>query len=199
MDTIIELLEVLLTWPVAVLIICLTFFIKFKEAINVFLKNIKSIKTPWGGEVQTQVSSTEAKPAGGRYVTPDEEQRIEQAVRGLLEESRLTQQQKEQLEKEVANANNFAKYWKFTYLNTFFVPLTKQVLRWAADIKNFNKHGYHLIWAIAIPEESQRNVIIDVLSYNYMLETSDGINYKITPHGYEFLQFIGNIPTAPNL
>jgi len=102
------------------------------------------------------------------------------------------------LEREVAKSYDVARHWKFTYLNTFFVPFTKQVLRWAADIKNFDKQFYHIIWALTIPDESQRNIILDVLSYNYMLETSDGINYKITPHGYEFLQFIGYIPQKPN-
>ena len=44
MDIIIRLLEVLLTWPVAVLIICLTFFIKFKDAISTFLKKLENNK-----------------------------------------------------------------------------------------------------------------------------------------------------------
>jgi hypothetical protein len=195
MDTIIKLLEVILTWPVSVLIICLTFFVKFKDAISTFLKNIKSIRTPGGAEVQMQTTSTESKPQEGRYITPDEET----VIRNLLAQGQLTQQQKQQLEQEVAKAYNFAKHWKFTYLNAFFVPLTKQVLRWAADIKKFDKQFYHIIWALTIPDESQRNIILDVLSYNYMLETSDGINYEITPHGYDFLEFIGYIPARPKV
>ena len=198
MNTFIKLLEVILSWPVAVLIIFVIFFVKFRVAIEAFLKNIKSIKTPWGAEVQTQTISNDAKKEKGRYITLDEEKKLEEGIRNLLEQDQLTRSQKKQLEQEVEKAYSYTRHWKFTYLNTFFVPITKQILNWAATQKNFDKQFYHLIWALSIPEESQRNIILDVLTYNSMLETLDGINYKITSHGYDFLQFIGYIPLEPN-
>ena len=202
MENFIKILEVTLSWPVAVLVIFVIFFVKFNVAIEAFLKNIKSIKTPWGGEVQTQTQtqtiSNDAEKEKGRYISPEEEKKLEEGIRNLLERDQLTLSQKEKLEQEVEKAYNSVRHWKFTYLNIFFIPITKQVLNWAATIKNFDKQFYHIVWSLTIPEESNRNVILDVLTSNFMLETLDGINYKITSHGYEFLQFIGYIPPKPN-
>jgi hypothetical protein len=195
MDTIIKLLEVLLTWPVAVLIICLTFFIKFKDAISIFLKNIKSIKTPWGGEVQTQSTSAEIKAEAGHYISPEEERKLEESVRKLMTDNQLTMQEKEQLKNEVEKAYNFARYWKFSFLNQFYVFKTKQVLQWFSRFANVTKDIYHENWKNLI-DETERNTILDVLTNNYML-VSDGINYQITPHGFDFLEFIGYIPSRP--
>lgn len=198
MNTFIELLKVLLSWPVAVLIICLIFFFKFKDAINAFLKNIKSIKMPYGAEVQIQTSPDEPKKQGGRFITPEEEEKLAVGIRNLLAMDQLNQQQKQQLEKDVEKAYNFAKHWKFSYLNLFYVYTTKQVLLWFSQVSQTTKDIYHSQWQILIPDERQRNIILDVLHNNYMLETLDNFNYKITLHGYEFLQFIGYIPQKPN-
>jgi hypothetical protein len=68
MDNIIRLVEVSLTWtwPLAVLIICLVFFSKFKEDISTFFKNIRSVKTSGGDKAQMQITLNEAQSEGGK-------------------------------------------------------------------------------------------------------------------------------------
>ena len=197
MDTFIRLLEVILSWPVTVLIIFVIFFVKFKVAIEAFLKNIKSIKTPWGAEVQTQTISNDTEKEKGRYITPQQEEQLEKTIKQLIEESKLNQQDKTRLETEIAKAYEFAKYWKFTYLNNFFVLKTKQVLNWIAGLGKIDILQYHMVWSLSMQNVNERNTTIDVLTQNNML-LFDGVNYEITSHGYEFLQFIGYTPSKPN-
>jgi len=197
MENFLKFLQIILSWPVAVLVIFVLFFFKFKSAIETFLRNIKCIKTPWGAEIQSQSGSEETKTEG-RLVSPEEEQNLQTEIKKLLNESHLNLQQKEQLRTELKRVYDAAFAWKFSYLNLFYVYKTKQVLLSVAHLQTFSKEFYHNGWKTLIQDEAERNTILDVLASNGMLSTIDGVHYKVTDQGYRFLEFIGYLPKRSN-
>ncbi len=176
----INLLGILFSLPTVVLIIAISFFTRFHEAIESFLKNVGSMKFPGGFEFQRQ---SQPLPA------------TENETKVLIDKT--DNKKSSDVEKQNTELINSVKYWKFSYLNQFFVLQTKNVLFWFSKNAPQSKQSFEMIWAPYIPDKNQQNLILSVLLQNGMVKEKDGL-IQITEEGLSFLQFTGHIPPMPS-
>jgi len=176
----IQLLGIIFSLPTAILIITLSFFTRFQDAIESLLKNIGSMKFPGGFEFQRQ------------NPTPP----IAEAENKVLLEISETKKVSEN-EKQYSELINSVRYWKFSYLNQFFVLQTKNVLSWFSRNPSQTRQSYDIIWAPYVIDQNQRNLILSILLQNGMISEKDG-SIHITEEGKSFLQFSGYIPATPS-
>ena len=201
-DEFVKIASLFISWPVAVTIVALVFFSRFREPLAFFLRNIRSVNFPGGAvQVQSQPAGTsdgnEEGSTGVPTFSAEQTEHISQFIAELQQEHDLVNKAKEDLKEEVRKAYNESYGWKFVYLNQFFVYNTKQVLLWFSNQGSpQSRQLFHQAWQQFIPSFNQRDVILEMALRFNMLE-SDGINLNITTEGYYFLQYIGFIPSAP--
>ncbi len=176
----IKLLGIIFSLPTVILIITLSFFTRFHNAIESLLKNIGSMKFPGGFEFQRQ---NPAPPI------PEVENKV---LPEISENRKLSEN-----EKRYSELINSARHWKFSYLNQFFVLQTKNVLSWFSRNTPQTRQSYDIIWTPYIIDQNQRNLTLSVLLQNGMISEKDG-SIHITEEGLSFLQFLGYIPTTPS-
>ncbi len=200
-DTVVKLFSVVISWPIAITLIALIFFSRFRDSIDLFLQNIRSVHFP-GGSVQTQIPASGSEEAKKERrgdtikLTPRELEELSRFIGQMQESLNLANKGKEALEQDVKRWFKEAYRWKFTFLNTFYVPVTKDVLLWFSRLSPQTRESFHQWWLRIITSAEQRSIILDVL-VGYGMMKADGVNYEITTEGYSFLQFIGYIPHAP--
>jgi hypothetical protein len=199
-DLVFKIFALFISWPVAILIVTLVFFSRFQTAIDYFLRNIRSVNFP-GGNVQVQ-SQAETKPAdantapGTMVISPEQSEQLSRYIQGLQQQNLAATAVKQDIEQRLIQASTESIIWKFSYLNLFYVPQTKQVLYWFAYSSPQTRQSFNLAWQPYIQDSNQRGVILDVLLQFNMLKM-DNMNIGITPEGHGFLQFIGMIPYTP--
>ena len=91
---------------------------------------------------------------------------------------------------EPSNADSASDTWKFSYLNMFYIPITKQVLLWLSENPPQTKQNFHLMWQSHIPDPTQRETILDVLIRYGMLQVQ-GTTLSVTEEGDYFLRYLG--------
>lgn len=198
-DHFMTIFSTIISWPVAIVIVVILFIRRFHDALDHFLRNVSSIKGPGGFAVQKQTEENVDKLGPNRegaFLLFEQQGQIQQIIKELTEESELNATQREEVQKQLENMISMASHWKFQYLNLFFIHSTKQVLLWFANVQTQTKEIYNQSWQSVIGDAKQREIILDVLTYNGMLESA-GINLTITQHGYDFLTHIGFIPSHP--
>ena len=200
-DTFVRLASLLISWPVAIMVIALVVLSRFRASIDFFLRNIRAVNFPGGNvQVQSQPSGTgdakEEDPGDTIQLSQEQSEELSKFISELQQNLNLASKEKGDLEQQVIHAYRQAYEWKFAYLNTFYVLNTKNVLSWFSRFSPQTKQFFNQYWQQTIPDNDERNVILDVLVQYGMLQ-SDGINYQITTQGYHFLQYIGYIPSAP--
>lgn len=199
-DTIFRILSLLFSWPVTILIVALIFLSRFQSAIDYFLRNVRRINFP-GGDVQLQ-QQTETKssdisvPPGSMVITSEQQEQISRYIQDLQQQHSNTVVEKQNLKEQLRQVYMESIAWKFSYLNLFYVPQTKQVLFWFAHSSPQTRQSYDTAWQPSIQDNNQRIVILDVL-LNFNMLKADGVNITITTEGHNFLQFIGMIPRPP--
>ena len=176
----IKLLTVIFSLPTVTLIITLYFFTRFHDAIESLLKNISSMKVPGGFEFQRQ-----------NQVPPTVVEGENKELFKIQENKKLPDN-----EKRYSDLLSSVKYWRFSYLNQFFVQETKNVLLWFSRSTPLTRQSFDIIWTPYILDQNQRNLILSVLLQNNMVSEKDGL-IKISEEGLSFLQFIGQIPPMP--
>ena len=199
-DTLFGLASLLLSWPIAALILGLLFMTRFHSSIDTFLRNIALMRLPGGFELQSQSQpNAPAEPPAEDSSAPlseDAEAQADDLRSKIGEVETLSQAEKDLLSQQYEMALTNASYWKFAYLNLFFIPQTKQVLQWFSQSPAQTRVTYSALWAPFIRAEQQRTIILNVLLQYGLLEEQQGL-IRITPEGYAFLQFIGAIPFPP--
>jgi hypothetical protein len=199
-DLVLKLLALLLSWPVSVLIMALVFLSRFQGAIDFFLRNVRSVNFP-GGNVQIQ-PQTETKPTdtntppGTMVISAEQREQLGRYIQDLQQQHSAATAAKQDTEQRLKQAYTDSIAWKFSYLNLFYVPQTKQVLHWFAYHSPQTRESYNLSWQSYIQDSNQRGIVLDVLLQFNMLKM-DNVNIAITPEGHGFLQFIGMIPYTP--
>ena len=190
-----NILSLILSWPVAMIIIALFLLTRHKSSIDIFLQNIRSVNFP-GGNVQLQKQSDSASlnmandANGDVKLTKDQSSKIAELIKKQQEELHTASRKAEDLRKDILSAYKQSIYWKFSYLNIFYVLNTKYVLNWFSRFSPQTRDSYHQYWQSWIPNIDERETILKVLELNKMLSIEDSI-VKITTEGYAFLQFIG--------
>jgi hypothetical protein len=201
-DIVMKLFSTVISWPVAITVIALVFLSRFRTSINLFLQNIRALSFP-GGNVQMQTPASrgeereEERKGESIKLTQEQTEELSRFIGQMQEGLNLANKEKEALEQDVKRWFMAAYGWKFTFLNTFYVPITKEVLFWFSRISPQSREFFHQVWRGRIPSLEQRSIILDVLVAYDMIKP-EGMNYKITLEGYSFLQFIGYIPFAPS-
>ena len=198
--TLFGLASLVLSWPVAALILGLLFMTRFHQSLDTFLRNIAHMKLPGGVEFQSQPqpppdaeSTVEDTPVS---LSEEDKKQVEYLRSKIGELQELSQAERELLSRQYAAALAAASWWKFSYLNLFLVPQTKQVLLWFSQNAPQTRSTYSTLWAPFIQNEQQRTLTLDVLIQNGLLE-EDNDMIRLTPEGYAFLQFMGAIPYPP--
>lgn len=200
--TVLDIVSIIFSWPVAISIICLLFILRFQSAIDFYLRNICSMKLPGGVEIQSQQSTSDStnrpEPKDALVLTPEQQKNIEEFIADLESKKALTEDEKKILSDRLDQMSHIAIEWKFRYLNMFLVYQTKNVLHWYSNNSPQTRDSFNAIWRTTITEEEQRSIILNILTFNGLL-IEDGGFLQITDHGYSFLQFIGLIPPTPKV
>lgn len=195
-DPALKILTIVVSWPVAILIVSLVFLARFQGAIDSFLRNVRSVQFP-GGNIQAQSPATVATSATGQIMlTAEQRDNWINYVSDLERQHHAANASSEELQTQLDSTSMTMFIWKFRYLNQFFAFATKQVLLWFAQTGPQTRDTFNQAWQIAISDVNQRGIILEVLLQFGMLVTG-GTALQITPEGYRFLQFIGFIPYAP--
>jgi hypothetical protein len=191
-DLFIKLVSTVLSWPRAVAVICLVFFFLFQSSIRLFLEQIVSVKLPGGAEFLLQTEKD-----GSITLSSEEMEKITTIIDDLIRQKQLTGDQKKLYEEALLKEYRNSAYWKFQYLSLYFVPNTKNVLKWISQSRVKNRIEFHRNWETLIPNQSKRDIILTVLLENQMIK-EEITGLSITPEGNVFLQFIGMIPIPQN-
>ena len=200
--SVIDIVSIIISWPVAISLIGLLFIFRFQSAIDYYLRNIGSMKLPGGVEIQSQQSTKETDPSQksqeNLVLTPEQQKNIEEFIAELESKEKLTVEEKSLLSQQLDYMSHIAIEWKFRFLDLFFVLNTKRILHWFSDNSPQTRETYSTIWQSAITDNEQRSIILNLLIfYGFLLETNGFL--EITDHGYSFLQFIGLIPPTPKV
>jgi hypothetical protein len=189
-SVLLDYIKVVLSWPVAILILGLILFTRFHDAVDSLIRNVKSVKLPGGSKIQTW-----AAPAVGAGTTPPREGRT--ITGSATATGRGTATAKAEVIKAGASSGAEALSdelrWKFSYLANFFVPNTKRVLLWFHEKGELDRVDYHAFWSSLIPGLDQATVILGVLLQYGMLKDERG-TLRMTDEGSKFLHFIGFSP-----
>lgn len=160
---IIDILQIILSWPTLGIIAFLVFITKFRESIEIFLSNHKP-KFPGTDERPQEAEKEEIKPK-------DEKQ------------SRL-------IDVDKSEEDNF-KYLALFFVDTtkkvlmwFFNLKGKSVITY---------EFFDFTWQALILDSGQRATIFNVLQQNGMIQGVPGGAFSITEKGERFLKFISFI------
>lgn len=90
-----------------------------------------------------------------------------------------------------------AERWFFRYLDIFFVPMTKIVLRWVAEHSPTTRNESEAFWKAVITEPAQRDTILDVLIANGLIQETGG-TISVTDVGQRFLDYMDSLAQSPS-
>jgi len=200
-QTLIDVLRILLSWPVVVGVIAFAFGIVFCNELSDFLKRVGTIRLPGGTEIssspsqaRTDTKDTEAKEEKAITLTTEQQEIINQHIKGLQEKIAGNELEREELFKTASNLLEEKQreviFWWFEFLSLFLVPTTQLVLKWfstqaTAPTKTF----YDEFWKPIITDTKQREIILMVLLHHGLV-TQDGVTLKISDAGRQFLVYV---------
>jgi hypothetical protein len=180
-------LKIFVSWPFAVIIIGLCFFLLFKDEIKAFLATVKSIKAgkvEVTSESQIQTDNVAEKlPAKKKRPSPKEKKLASQLeeMNGKLGEVNKTVQDKDGLIDFLIEKNTS---YENAYLNLLLVPKTKAALRLLASgmskpdiMDELRKNGN---------SEDEVQAVFQVLGTNGLIQEEAG-QTSVTAKGQRFL------------
>lgn len=186
---VLEYLKVILTWPVAFLIVALTVIRVFREPIAFWLERLRidyggatlssSQQISTGTEQNIQELEIQDQPldqAGpAKQVTPVNK----------TDESELVQQWR-------ANAY----LWEYRYLNRYLVFHTQQFLDWLYDLNKPIALGVaNSFWMLKIPLPEERQAVLNALRQHHLVELT-GDQISVTEKGREYVTTRGKVAPA---
>lgn len=186
------------SWPFVVLLLGLTFILRFSDSIKKFLENSNFIKAgpvelgqrqqlPSSKDIEEK--ATESLEQKGVNLTPEQLQAIEAAFNDK--------------DSQLANKDQAIKYllerselFEFAYLNLILVFNTKTALLWfyfqpsnSSTKENF-MNSYSLSTQIS-DSLVEKEAIFNALLVNQLVETDGGL-FKVSEKGKRFLRFQGH-------
>lgn len=187
-------LDLILSWPVAVLVIAFLIIFKYSEEIRNFIKNMSSVK--WGPfeashsqgpteDVEEKVEDDLQKK--GVSLTKEEWDQIENLVN--QRDAQISQFQ-DALKATLERAENY----EFAYLNLALVHNTKLALYWFTLQQSGASTKENFISLFPLPQQirdplTEKEAIFNALITNGLL-IQDGGAYKTTDKGVKFLEHI---------
>jgi hypothetical protein len=176
---VLEYLKVVVSWPVAVIIIGLIFMSRFKLPLTALIDRVAAIRIPGGAELLTpqaamNVLDASRSPASapalaaevGHEAGPDREERAESERRR-------------------------ATLWEYRFLNYFLVPRTQIVLDWLNGRGPTGVAEYDAWMLPLVPNPVERFAVIDALRNHHLVDISANHMISVTPKGKEYIQWRG--------
>ena len=140
-------------------------------------------------------AESEGHPEGAVTFTAEQQTELRKFIQHLTAAEQLSQTQRQEIEKSYEQAQQESVYWKFQYLNCFFVPTTKTVLNWFNTNPGQSRAAYDALWGSMIPDKGSRDATFDALSQNNMILDDSGM-INVTPEGVLFLQWLTSMHVA---
>jgi len=197
-DIFTQLASLVVSWPVAFVVVALVFMSRFRGALDFWLRSIRQMKFP-GVEIQSHAPAppepTQVPEEGTVSLTPKQQAELSAFIQSLEEQQKLTQDAKKQIEAQYQKAFFQVIAWRWAYLNLFFVPNTKLVLHWLYTWPRQTRANFEAAWAAYIPNPNERAAILDALLGNGMVQEPLGV-LEVTPEGEAFLQHIGRVQSV---
>ena len=172
-DKILELLKILISWPLLGIFIFSIFLFKFYDGINEFLCTHKITGAAGVTLAEKQISET---------ITSVAAENSPAITANLVTVSASA---------ELSAQKVISENWNFKYLSVFFVENTKKILKWFYETKNdsmITKENLEKIWWPMLGDNF--STTIDVLLKNNTISLNTAGEYKITELGEKFLKFI---------
>lgn len=188
-------LGLVISWPVIILVIALFFMMRFQDAINYFLRNLKTFKA---GPVDMTLQSQEVdekSPIGsdspGIHMTEEQAAQIKEVVEGIKADKEKIEHESEEKGKLIELLVDQVEQNEFSYLGLFLVQNTKQSLLWFHNLGGATAENFRLNYDLPVPHESpksQKEIILSVL-LKYGLLEQDGVMLNVSDKGRRFLKF----------
>jgi hypothetical protein len=189
MDNFIKILEILLSWPVAFLIVSLVVIKNFGREVRVYLSNVIRIKLPGGTELERQpISSPETVPILATKPDDNKYTGVQKKIANFVnEELKRTKIQSSDLENEFNKAYIGGHIYKFLYLNEFFVDKTKAILRLLSEKQSFSREEFDEIVEPVIKSYQEEETIFN-LFIKFGMVSKNNVTYSVTKQGSLFVE-----------
>lgn len=195
--TFIDLLKVLISWPLVVAIL----IIAFKKDVAEFIQYLViRYRTKGGDELyfssQRAARSFEAATAESKKEPgPADTQALKDQIDKLIHIADASAQEKQQVIQTAVQLleqkHREVIYWWFQYLSHALVFKTKLVLSWFAEQQiGISQETYKAIWQPLIPEPKELEaVLFALLDHGLISQDGSGLLW-ITDPGKSFLEFL---------
>jgi hypothetical protein len=180
--SLIKVTEIGLSWPVLLVIFLCYFICIYYNPIYDYLKELRSIKTPWGEtlrqEKATETNSSKIEMAAYKNI-----------VNALFEEKKEYINKAMEKDQKINLSEKKAVDWMFAYANIFLIYKTKVILeticnRERMDIESFNK----LCLSMKINEKENNNIVSALTGLHFIF--IDKNSYNITPLGKYYVNYM---------
>jgi hypothetical protein len=177
METIIELLKMLLSTQVIFGGLILYFLLTYKSNLKKLFSSISTIKLPGGTELSTQQLNREEDK---KEVILDKNPDIDSYDKKKLQELYNTERAR-------------AYLWEYNYLNFFLVRNSQNILDWFYALDKGTSYSlYDSTWLNAVPNPNEREIIFNVLINHHLIIKNKEIIH-ISEKGKEYVEWRGEL------
>jgi hypothetical protein len=191
MEHFINILKIVLSWPMVILTLGVLSICKFKNALSAWLKNL-SLHGEYKGATFSAQSQSVTEVSG-----ETEKQNIETIKNNLPTEA--DNNNPELLKEEVKNWRARSYLWEYRYLNYYLVPRTQYTLDYFYDLKKPLSFAYYDAMTIPlIPDPKERAAMIGALISHHLLIDTSGL-LTISEKGREYVEWRGKMLKSPTV
>ena len=185
---ILDYLTVLLSIPVAVVVIILIFHTNIRQ----LMARVAHIRLPGGSEFSvSQLRISEEEPTIAD-TPPDLSNAEDLELPGGLS---LPREQEDQLAQLIRSERSHAALWEYRYLNLFLARTTQVVLDQLAESgQTTSLKGLDAWLQPFVPEANERDAILAALHTHRLIEVNEDA-VRVTPKGQEYVKRRGPLPT----
>jgi hypothetical protein len=194
-EFILELLRVLLSWPVVTAVLAIAAGKVFKSDLSLLMSRIARIRFPGGSDI-----SMSQLERASENMSSDDKPDVPELEGGqplpLPEGVDFSHEQLEAVRQLYFNERMNAYLWEYRYLNLFLAPNTQNVMDWiGSQTGPVSTSLYNSLWTPLIPSAQEREVIINVLQAHYLTAINNSL-ITITPKGQEYRDWRGSIASS---
>ena len=189
-------IEVILSWPTAVLVLGFLFVFKFTEEIKFFIKNIRSFKVGplETSQAQGPTEDVEAKVEKDVNLTREQWDDVERLVENLEDTNKQKESEVEDYKAALRVTRERAENYEFAYLNLALVYNTKRALSWFEIQTNKSSTRENFMSHFTLQTEiknlhTEKDAIFNALLVNELI-IHDGGLYRVTEKGERFLLYM---------
>lgn len=197
-----KLLELILSWPMAIFALGFLFLLLFEEPISHYIReHLGGVKASASGlEIQERQhridGESDVEPEMLRMVIDEFEEKLRQTeqvveMKGQAERDRILQAAREVIQEE----NQKTTFWYDRFLALFLVPKSQILLRWIVLDQSAVVSREHLIPVanmLQMPHDELDSTLGILVEYYLLKESTQG-SYQATENA---IRFVRNIPTS---